>query len=106
LQITSGSPWFRDSELTNVRIAGYFFFWVILSMIWGIVATFVATFMPIIESRDTLKNIFVHMCGGGRGSKNHAAPESDTSDPPLKVVDMPQLAGDDTAHHGAKKFVV
>merc|ERR1712130_702134 len=40
---------------------GYFFFWVILSMIWGIAATFIATFMPIIESRETLMSILAHM---------------------------------------------
>jgi len=74
-------------------------------MIWGIAATFVATFMPIIESRETLKHIVMHMCGRG-GSKDHTDPGSDSSDPPLKVVDMPQPAGDDTAHNAPKKFVV
>ena len=73
-------------------------------MIWGLVATFIATFMPIIESRETLKSICLSMGGrGGSGSTHGSA----SSDPPLKVVDMPQTtAGDDTAHKGPSKYVV
>ena len=93
---------FRCSHSPSV--AGYFYFWVILSMIWGLVATFIATLMPIVESRETLKNIGLAMFGKGGSGSTHG---SDSSDPPLKVVDMPQTtAGDDTAHKGPSKFVV
>ena len=91
-------------QLTVPFAAGYFYFWVILSMIWGLVATFIATLMPIVESRETLKNIGLAMVGKGGSGSTHG---SDTSDPPLKVVDMPQTtAGDDTAHKGPSKYVV
>jgi hypothetical protein len=43
-------------------LQGYFSFWVILSITWGLLATIVSTFLPLWESRDTLwtvtKNVF------------------------------------------------
>ncbi|EIE20547.1 urea active transporter-like protein [Coccomyxa subellipsoidea C-169] len=33
---------------------GYFTFWVILSIVWGLIATFLATFLPLWESRAVL----------------------------------------------------
>jgi hypothetical protein len=30
----------------------YFYFWVVLSIIWGLVSAFISTFMPLWESRD------------------------------------------------------
>ena len=34
-----------------LHLQGYFYFWVILSFVWGLVAAAVATTLPIIESR-------------------------------------------------------
>ena len=31
---------------------GYFYFWVVLSLIWGLVSAFISILMPLWESRD------------------------------------------------------
>jgi hypothetical protein len=36
---------------------GYFTFWVILSITWGLLATIVSTVLPLWESRDSLWNV-------------------------------------------------
>ena len=44
---------------------GYFTFWVILSLIWGLVGTAIACILPFWESRESLKAIFKGLfCGG------------------------------------------
>ncbi|KAK9808723.1 hypothetical protein WJX72_002523 [[Myrmecia] bisecta] len=71
---------------------GYFTFWVVLSMIWGLIATIIATFLPIWESRDSLKSIFAHMCGKGTSPSKDAP----SLEKPVKEVQMPSK--DDSAH--------
>lgn len=73
-------------------------------MIWGICATFIATLMPVIESREALINICKHMVG--KGSTATTADYKDAADPPMKQVDVPVQHGDDTAHKGASQFHV
>ncbi len=34
--------------------AGYFTFWIILAMIWGILATFVCIVLPLWEAKDDI----------------------------------------------------
>lgn len=74
-------------------------------MIWGICATFIATLMPIIESREVLLSIVGAIFCRGR-SKSSRSDTSDSTDPPVKAVDMPVGPGDDTAHKGPSQFHV
>ena len=80
--------------------AGYFTFWVILSLIWGLVATVIATLLPIWEARASLISMCMHLVGRGGdvGPKDH---------PPLNYPGPEQFkevqlhgadAKDDTAH--------
>lgn len=41
-------------------LQGYFTFWVVLSMIWGLIATAIAIVMPLAESWETLWAVAVH----------------------------------------------
>ncbi|CAK0787068.1 hypothetical protein CVIRNUC_010284 [Coccomyxa viridis] len=50
---------------------GYFTFWVIISIIWGLIAAFLATFLPLWESREVLIRITVQAI-----TCNKASPES------------------------------
>ena len=71
--------------------AGYFTFWVILSLVWGLCATVVATLLPIWESREALINMFRHFMG--KGSKTPSTPPPPVDD--LKPVgDFKPAAGD------------
>ena len=64
-------------------LAGYFTFWVILSLVWGLCATVVATLLPIWESRAALINMGRHFLG--KGSKTPSTPPPPVDD--LKPVD-------------------
>ena len=54
-------------------LQGYFTFWVILSITWGLLATIVSTLLPLWESRDSLINVtknvltLLRALGGGGG---------------------------------------
>ncbi|CAM9958423.1 unnamed protein product [Choristocarpus tenellus] len=50
----------------GVFTEGYFGFWVALSMIWGLVATFIIVFLPLFESLSAIKAVVVGICGGGK----------------------------------------
>lgn len=69
-------------------------------MIWGICATFIATFMPIWESSDTLFAIGRSLVG----MKSASSTGSGESLSDVKQVQMAPTAirDDDTAHHGNK----
>lgn len=43
---------------THYHSQGYFTFWVILSMIWGLVASCLCIFWPLWDARDTIACIF------------------------------------------------
>ena len=47
---------------------GYFDFWVILSIIWGIVATVFVVFLPLWESREGMGSVFAGIFGGSATS--------------------------------------
>ena len=40
---------------------GYFTFWVILSIIWGLAASFICIFVPLWEARKTIIAFFKHV---------------------------------------------
>jgi len=42
---------------TSACLQGYFYFWVILSFVWGLIAAAVATTLPIIESRFIIYSV-------------------------------------------------
>lgn len=44
---------------------GYFNFWVVLSILWGIVATLFVVFLPLWESKDAIIQVFSGITGGG-----------------------------------------
>ena len=46
----------HDAEL-ELHLQGYFYFWVILSFVWGLVAAAIATTLPIIESRFIIYSV-------------------------------------------------
>ena len=72
-------------------LAGYFTFWVILSLVWGLCATVVATLLPIWESREALINMCRHFAG--KGSKTPSTPPPPVDD--LKPAgDFKSAAGD------------
>lgn len=79
-------------------ITGYFTFWVVLSLTWGLIATVIATLLPIWESRDALTNMFKHLLGKGGPLPSKLHPPLDMQNDE-KPVQIPQQAvGDDTAH--------
>jgi uncharacterized membrane protein YeaQ/YmgE (transglycosylase-associated protein family) len=61
----------------------YFYFWIILSLIWGILASAVAIFLPLWETRDSLMKIAAGIVGAGKPKA--AAPQE-----PTKVVEASQ----------------
>ena len=72
-------------------LAGYFTFWVILSLVWGLCATVIATLLPIWESRAALISMCRHFMG--KGSKTPSTPPPAVDD--LKPVgDFKPAAGD------------
>ena len=78
--------------------AGYFTFWVVLSLIWGLCATVIATLLPIWESRDALINMMKHLVGKGGPLPSKLHPPLEMQDD-VKPVQIPkQAVGDDTAH--------
>lgn len=78
--------------------AGYFTFWVILSMVWGLIAAVIATLLPIWESKESLIAMCKHLVGRGGPlpSKLHPPLESQDDQKPVQVPE--QAVGDDTAH--------
>ena len=82
--------------------AGYFTFWVVLSLIWGLVATVIATLLPIWESREALVSICKYMVGKGGSHPPKAHPAFD-SQPDLKTGAGPTgttaATADDSAHN-------
>lgn len=82
---------------------GYFTFWVVLSLIWGLVATVIATLLPIWESREALINVCKHLVGKGQDPPT-AHPTYD-SQADLKLGQVPTgttTTKDDSAHHNSK----
>ena len=85
--------------------AGYFTFWVILSLIWGLVATVIATLLPIWESREGLISMCKYMVGkGGPRGPPKPNPTLLESQPDLKLGPVPSstapaAAADDSAHN-------
>lgn len=49
---------------SDPRRAGYFAFWVIISLVWGLLATVVITVLPLWESRHGLATVFGNMLAG------------------------------------------
>ena len=79
--------------------AGYFTFWVVLSLIWGLIATVIATLLPIWESREALISIVKHF--GGKGGSPQKAHPPVNAEPDFKLGQVPTgtTAGDDSAHN-------
>ena len=76
-------------------------------MVWGLVATVIATLLPVWESRVALINILKHLTGQGGALPSKQHPPLDTpvdADKPVQAP--PKLDGDDTAHGGPNKFNV
>ena len=59
--------------------AGYFTFWVIISLIWGLVATVIATLLPLWEARASLISMGMHLIGKGGAAKSGDHPPLDDS---------------------------
>lgn len=79
--------------------AGYFTFWVVLSLIWGLIATVIATLLPIWESREALISVCKYMVGKGGAPPPKAHPAFD-SQPDLKMGQGPKgTTADDSAHN-------
>ena len=82
--------------------AGYFTFWVILSMTWGLIAAVIATLLPIWESRAALTNMCYHLVGKGSKIPSTGEPSPvpvDDFKPASKDVQMGTPAvNDDSAH--------
>ncbi|KAL3150999.1 hypothetical protein ABBQ38_012872 [Trebouxia sp. C0009 RCD-2024] len=78
---------------------GYFTFWVILSLIWGLIATVIATLLPIWESREALVNVFKHLVG--KGVKRPGPQPAYDSQADMKLGQAPTgtTAADDSAHN-------
>ncbi|KAL3145727.1 hypothetical protein ABBQ32_003256 [Trebouxia sp. C0010 RCD-2024] len=78
---------------------GYFTFWVILSLIWGLIATVIATLLPIWESREALINVGKHLMG--KGVKPPGPQPDYDSQADLKLGQAPTgtTAADDSAHN-------
>eukprot|EP00891_Asterochloris_glomerata_P004751 jgi/Astpho2/4751/Aster-00301 len=81
---------------------GYFTFWVILSMTWGLIAAVIATLLPIWESRAALTNMCYHLVGKGSKIPSTGEPSPvpvDDFKPASKDVQMGTPAvNDDSAH--------
>ena len=98
VMVLGAIPDAADTKCICFLIAGYFTFWVVLSLIWGLIATVVATLLPIWESRDALTNMFKHLAGKGGPLPSKLHPPLDVQNDE-KPVQIPQQAvGDDTAH--------
>lgn len=65
------------SNFTNnsLCLQGYFAFWVVLAAIWTIVATVVATLLPLVEARRILLRIISNMLGLQVGTSTDARVE-------------------------------
>ncbi|MCO5577805.1 hypothetical protein L7F22_031638 [Adiantum nelumboides] len=48
---------------------GYFGLWIVISIIWALVATLICTFLPLIESRQTICKVLKIFSLGGRSQK-------------------------------------
>lgn len=69
-----------------------------MSLIWGLIATVIATLLPIWEARASLISMGMHLIGKGGpvGPKDHPPLNIDNAPEQFKEV---QLRGtDDTAH--------
>lgn len=71
-----------------ICVAGYFTFWVILSLIWGLVATVIATLLPLWEARKALISVCMHLIGKGGlvNPKDHPPLEGYTGPEQFKEV--------------------
>ena len=89
---------------------GYFYWWVILSFIWGIVAAALAFSMPIIESHYIIYG-FLGSVLRNRTLQHWAAKEmpeeyaSEDETPDAKVA-VPQDSAEEVSAHGPAKSVV
>ncbi|CAN0316081.1 unnamed protein product [Ascophyllum nodosum] len=67
---------------------GYFDFWVILSIIWGIVATIFVVFLPLWESKEGMVSVFAGIFGGSTKTveKAPAAEQPKTAAPKAEAT--------------------
>lgn len=92
-------PTVHSHKTVHSLFAGYFTFWVVLSLIWGLVATVIATLLPIWESREALISMCKYLVGKGGPPLSKAHPAFD-SQPDLKVGPVPTgTTADDSAHN-------
>ena len=81
--------------LIAARWQAYFTWWVVLSLVWALIATVLATFLPIIEAWRILAVILASIlpCIPGLKSvaaKNQARPlETESPPTPIKEVPLP-----------------
>ena len=83
----------------EVLLTGYFTFWVILSLIWGLVATVIATLLPIWESREALVNMCKHLVGKGVTPPGPQPAYDSQADLKMGQAPTGTTAGDDSAHN-------
>lgn len=71
-----------------------------LSLIWGLIATVIATLLPIWESREALINMCKHLVGKGGPTPPKAHPAFN-NEQDLKLGQAPTstTAADDSAHN-------
>lgn len=58
---------------------GYFTFWTIIAMIWGILASAAMIFLPIVESKDGIVTTAKNVAAGNRTERHDFAQEVDVS---------------------------
>ena len=92
----------------TVAAAGYFTFWVVLSLIWGLIASIVATILPIWEARDSLIATGYHAVGKGSVAKERMALKKSASEASMGKVTQaaPTPVTDDSAHAAGNVFKV
>jgi hypothetical protein len=87
---------------------GYFTFWIVLSLIWGLIATVIATFLPIWEARDSLIAVCYHAVGMGHVAKERTALKKSASEASMgkPAHPAPTPSADDSAHAAVNAFKV
>jgi hypothetical protein len=74
---------------------GYFTFWTIIAIIWGMVASVAMVFWPILESKDALITTMMNVLHGERVSHEMA---SATYDPSVKKLPDTSSRPDESIH--------
>ena len=67
---------------------GYFAFWVILSIIWGLAALAISIFLPLWESRQAMKDVCVGVMTCTPADKDQGPVDLSPTDPKLPVEDQ------------------